>query len=219
MTHVQTSQQEVLTMGFGDYTCNWGLHICGLYENEQERDDILFGYFAQGMKDGDQNVYCPCERTREDFIAKFSARHTKYAHQCSDANCISFPTAKSLYYPEGTFCPHQMDKNLNALYADSQRHGRRNIRASAEMVWALEAIPGANHLMAYESRLNYFIPGKPWVSICLYNIGRFDGKTIMQVLQTHPFTINKGVITRNPFYRDPDLWLKENAPEFLPPAH
>jgi hypothetical protein len=70
--------------------------------------------------------------------------------------------------------------------------------------------------MAYESRLNYFIPGKPWVSICMYNVTRFSGKTIMQVLQTHPFTINGGIITENPFYQDPAKWLEKNAPEFLP---
>ena len=36
----------------------------------------------------------------------------------------------------------------------------------------------------------------------------------MQVLQTHPFTISGGAITQNPFFVDPDEWLKKNAPEF-----
>ncbi|MFP4053584.1 MAG: hypothetical protein ACLFV7_06955 [Phycisphaerae bacterium] len=35
--------------------------------------------------------------------------------------------------------------------------------------------------MAYESRSNYFIPGKPWISICLYNVTRFSGADIMNV--------------------------------------
>lgn len=43
--HIQTSDQEAMLMGFGNYSCNWGLHICGLYETEQERDEILFGFF------------------------------------------------------------------------------------------------------------------------------------------------------------------------------
>jgi hypothetical protein len=85
------------------------------------------------------------------------------------------------------------------------------------MVWALEAIPGVEHLMAYESRLNYFIPGKPWISICLYNLNKFSGSTIMGVLRTHPYSISGGVITENPFYQDPDEWLATNAPQFLPP--
>lgn len=214
--YIKTSDQESLKMGFGDYSCNWGLHICGLYETPQERDEILFGFFAQGIHDHDLNAYCPSGRTKEDFIEKFSVHHPECACHCTDEEYITFPSTRELYYPDGTFSPQKMDVNLQDFFDKSQCHGRRNVRASAEMVWAIEAIPGAKDLMAYESRLNYFIPGKPWASICMYDINQFDGRTIMQVLQTHPFAINKGVITRNPFYMNPDNWLKANAPEFLP---
>ncbi len=84
------------------------------------------------------------------------------------------------------------------------------------MSWALEAVPGVEHLMAYESRLNYFIPDKPWVSICLYDVTRFSGAQIMNVLRTHPYTINGGVITENPYFIDPDEFLRTHAPQFLP---
>jgi len=61
-----------------------------------------------------------------------------------------------------------------------------------------------------------FPDGKSWMSICMYNLTRFDGKTIMNVLQTHPYTIIKGgIITKNPYYVHPDIWLAENAPEYL----
>jgi hypothetical protein len=63
-----------------------------------------------------------------------------------------------------------MDRGLGEFHVESQRRGRRNIRATSEMVWALEAIPGTELLMVYESRLNHFIPGKPWINICLYNL-------------------------------------------------
>lgn len=36
--YVQTSEQPKLNLGFNDYECNWGVHIAGLYENEEERD-------------------------------------------------------------------------------------------------------------------------------------------------------------------------------------
>jgi|GEM_PF-1282689 hypothetical protein len=36
----------------------------------------------------------------------------------------------------------------------------------------------------------------------------------MNVLQTHPYTISGGVITQNPYFVDPDEWLRENDPEF-----
>ncbi len=213
--HIHTSDQEKLNMGFNDYTCNWGLHICGLYENEQERDQIILNFLAEGSRAGDLQLYCPVERSKEDFEEKISGMCPECASKLHDPDVFQVRSAREIYYPNGTFSPREMDKNLGALFEESQLKGPRNVRATAEMAWALDAVPGREFLFVYESRLNYFIPGKPWISICMYNLKRFDGATIMDVLRTHPFTIGKGVITENPFFVHPDKWLAENAPEYL----
>lgn len=213
--YIKTSDQPVLELGFGGYTCNWGLHIAGLYETDEERDRIVMGYLHQGDVDGDLQLYCPVERTPESFVATYGERYPECRHHVDDVCVFQLLSARDLYYPDGVFSPWAMDDGLDAFYKDSQKDGERNVRATAEMIWALEAIPGVEHLMAYESRLNYFIPGKPWISICLYNLTKFSGAVIMNVLRTHPFTISGGVITENPYYQDPDMWLEANAPEFL----
>ena len=69
--HIKTSNQEALEMGFGNYTCNWGLHIAGLYETEHERDEIIFGYLKQGFMDNDLQLFCPAEGTTEEFKKEF----------------------------------------------------------------------------------------------------------------------------------------------------
>jgi len=213
--HIHTSEQDRLELGFGNYSCNWGLHICGLYETEEERDEIVFGFLRQGDIAGDLQFYVPAERTIEDFIKQYATLCDECEQHTHDEHCFRLSPIKDLYYPDGVFSPVSMDEGLDRFFEESQKSGPRNIRATAEMIWALEAVPGVEHLMAYESRLNYFIENKPWISICLYNLTKFDGATIMQVLRTHPYTISKGVITENPFYQNPDIWLKENAPQFL----
>jgi len=214
--HIQTSDQEIMNLGFGGFTCNWGTHICGLYETEEERDDIIYGFLHTGDLNKDKQLYCPVENTRENFIHEYGIRFPDCKLHPHDPNLFSINSAKDLYYPDGTFSPVSMDKGLNEYFIESQKNGRRNIRATAEMAWALEAIPGVEHLMVYESRLNYFIPGKPWISICLYNITKFSGQIIMNVLRTHPYAISGGVIIQNPYFQDPDEWLQQNAPEFAP---
>lgn len=213
--HIHTSNQEELELGFGDYTCNWGLHICGLYETENERDEILFGFLHQGAVVRDKQLYCPVEWSKEGFIKEYARRYPEDARHTQDPDLFTISSAKEFYYPDGTFSPLAMDKRHVDYYEESQKNGRRNVRGTAEMAWAVEAIHGVENLMLYESRLNYFIPGKPWISICLYNTTKFSGSIIMKVLQTHPYTISGGTITQNPYYRDPDIWLRENAPEFL----
>jgi hypothetical protein len=214
--HIHTSDQEPLALGFGGYCCNWGVHLCGFYETEAERDEIIYGFMHQGDCDGDFQLYCPVEQNRERFRRTFRDRFPEAAENLDDPRRFRIHSAREMYYPDGAFSPWAMDEALESLYQESRREGPRNVRAAAEMAWALEAVPGAEYLMAYESRLNYFIPGKPWISICLYNLNRFSGAQIMQALQTHPYTISGGIITENPFFQDPDDWLAANAPQFLP---
>ena len=214
--YLKTSEQEKLELGYGGYSCNWGIHIAGLYETEAERDEILFGYLGEGVRQKDLQLYVPTERSMEDFVEKFSKSCPDCKEHVYNKDIFQSFSAKELYYPDGTFSLKAMDIGLNEFYENSQAKGKKNIRATAEMVWTQEAVPGKEQLFAYESRLNYFIPDKPWVSICLYNVTKFDGATIMDVLRTHPYTLNKGVLTENPYYQNPDIWLKENAPQFMP---
>lgn len=213
--HFKTSDQEELNLGFGGYTCNWGMHICGLYETEAERDEILMGFLHEGDVSNDLLIYFPSERTEENFREEYGNRYPECWDHLHNRDLFSINSAKEFYYPDGVFSPERMLKGHKEYYALSQKNGKRNVRGTAEMVWSLQAIPGIEHLMAYESMLNFFIPGKPWISICLYNVTKFSGSIIVNVLRTHPFTISGGVITQNPYYQNPDDYLKKYAPEFL----
>ncbi|MBI1389492.1 MAG: hypothetical protein GC154_13700 [bacterium] len=213
--HIKTSDQPSLELGFGGYTCNWGAHICGLYETESERDEIIFGFLAAGFANQDVIGFCPSERSTDSFKEQFAARYPEYASRLDNPASITLVDPQSLYYANGAFSPYQVENQLAALYRQFQANGARNIRTAAEMTWALRQVPGREHLMAYEARLNRFYTGKPWVSLCLYNLTRFDGTAIMDVLHTHPYAISGGVITQNPFYQAPKDWLAEHAPDFL----
>jgi hypothetical protein len=213
--YIETSNMEKLQLGIGNYSCNWGTHICGLYETEEERDEIIFGYLGQGCIDNDMQIFIHSEQSEERF---WNTLH----HECpackstkENPGRLDVKEAQELYYPEGVFDPWYMDGAVNAYFDYTQSEGKNNLRAVAEMAWALKAITGVEHLFAYESRLNYFVKDRTIISLCLYNISKISGEIVMNVLRTHPFTINGGVITANPFYIEPDIWLAENAPQFL----
>jgi len=201
--HIRTSDQEKFDLGFGGYSCNWGTHICGFYETNQERDEVIYGFLRQGLRSGDYCLGCLSGQNPHDFATALRAGR------------LHFFDPRQLYYSDGTFSPRAMDDSLKDFYATSQSHGRRHIRGAAEMTWALEAIPGVELLMVYESRLNYLIPDKPWVAICLYDLRRFSGAAVMALLQTHRCVISQRTLFENPYYQSPDQWLREHAPEHL----
>ena len=70
--YYKTSDHERVNLGFGCHECNNGMHFCGLYETEQERDEIIIAYLRQGLIDDNKVLYTLSERTVEDFYQKFS---------------------------------------------------------------------------------------------------------------------------------------------------
>lgn len=211
--HLRTSDLAVMSLGFGGYTCNWGTHFCGLYESEAERDAIMFGFLAQGLRERELLVCCPDERNHDHALDNLQALCPDCARP--DPDSFRLLHSRDLYHPKGFFSPHDMLKAHDDIWDENLRVGIRSVRGTAEMGWALEKIPGTEHLMAYESLLNYFIWGKAWISICLYDVNRFPGATVMKVLQTHPFVITGGGVFENPYFVHPQKWLSEHAPEFL----
>lgn len=210
--HIRTSDLPALELGFGGYTCNWGTHFCGLYETQDERDEIMFGFLAGGLRRKELLVCCPDGNDRDHALGKVCSRCPGTEPPAPSSFRLFEPA--SLYYPSGSFSPRDMLKAHDDIWAENLAHGASNARGTAEMGWAMARIPGIENLMAYESMLNNFIWGKAWISICLYDVSRFPGSTVMKVLQTHPFVITGGGIFENPYFVHPEKWLAEHAPEF-----
>ena len=213
--HIKTSEQPTCNLGFGGYTCNWGVHLCALYDSEQERDDLVLNFHCCGNAHGDLQLHCAADRLRQDFVDRLALQCPDCARDLRDQRRFQLYAPEQLYYTGGTFSPRAIDARLTELYGASQAAGPRNLRVTGEMVWARDSIPGVEHLMVYEARLNRFLPGLPIAAICLYDLRQFPGSAIMQVLRTHPYVITGGVITENPYYQKPEDWLRRNAPEFL----
>jgi hypothetical protein len=211
--HLKTSDLAMLNLGFGGYSCNWGTHFCGLYETREERDEIMFGFLAAGLREEELLVCCPEPSSFDRALEEVRSLCPGIAP--TDPASFRLLRPRELYYPKGSFSPDDMLAAHEAIWAENLAAGARNVRGTAEMGWSLEKIPGIENLMAYESMLNFFIWGKTWISICLYDVTRFPGATIMKVLQTHPFVVTGGSIYENPYFVRPEKWLREHSPEFV----
>jgi hypothetical protein len=99
---------------------------------------------------------------------------------------------------------HFLDQRVGAAVRDQ---GFPLARAAGEMTWALRTCPGVEELCAYEAKINVFAPRYPQILLCLYDLERFTGEVIVDVLKTHPKVLIGNMVIENPFYVEPDEFL------------
>jgi hypothetical protein len=182
-----------------------GDHICAFYPTLAERDQILIPYLNEGLQAGDK---CICVIDGTDVqglhasLGGGSATGANPAHRQLDLH-----RSEDTYLANGGFSTDVMiefwDKAIGAAFEG----GFQFARAAGEMTWALRHMPGVEELIGYESLLNRFLPKYPQVILCLYELGRFSGEVLVDVLKTHPKVLLGGMLLDNPYYLEPDEFL------------
>lgn len=213
--HVHTSDREVLSLGFGGYTCNWGVHMCCLYETDAERDALVYGFLHQGDVDGDLVRYYHTAATSDDFRREYARRFPAQATHPNSGDRFTVMSSEQRNYPHGCFEPLSQDAKLKAVRDRAMTDGCR-IRGVGEMDWAAGDVPGQELLIPYEARINgLFVKAPRMVIICIYDLRKFAGATIMGILRTHRFSITGGIIVENPYY-DPQKVLADHGLSWPP---
>jgi len=76
----------------------------------------------------------------------------------------------------------------------------------------LETGLGIDALLEYEARANdawLRQDGPVHPVICTYDLTKFSGEIIVDVMRTHPMIIIGGILQENPFFIPPDEFLQE----------
>jgi len=108
--------------------------------------------------------------------------------------------------------PFDLERQL-ALLDQALRGGREQgfpvSRYVAHAEWALQAGASVDLLLEFEARVNQMWPRYADTVICTYDLTRFDGDTVVDAFRTHPVVIIGGILQENPFFVQPDEFLRE----------
>jgi hypothetical protein len=64
-------------------------------------------------------------------------------------------------------------------------------------------------LVEFESRVNEVWDQHDDAVICVYDLARFGGDTVIDIMRTHPMVILGGILQHNPFFVPPKAFLQE----------
>jgi len=204
------SVSKNISMGFTKKKFPSGTHICLIYRDEKERHKIISKYLEAGLLTNEKVVYLADRMKPQEVIQWLEEMDIELCPNKAKKQ-LSVSVATTAYCPKNKFIPDTMLTKIKKLYTKALAENYTNLRATGEMTWALRGIPGSERLLEYESLLNELVVTHPFTGICQYDANKFDGATIFDILQVHPYMITRGQIVKNPAYIQPDEFLKEYA--------
>lgn len=182
-----------------------GDHLCAFYRGTKERDEILIPYLREGLLSGDKCI-CVVDATEPESVLASLGDDLNLTSWLSDRT-LDVQSSRETYLRGDGFSTTAMLDFWDEAIGGACSQGYEFTRAVGEMTWSLRQLPGVDELVSYESELNRFLPRYPQIILCLYDLDRFGGEVLMDVLKTHPKVLVAGMLIANPYYLDPDEFL------------
>ena len=206
----QSMLDRLIEVGVGDLELKPGDHTCAFYRGPAGRDAILGPYITKGLGDGDKcicilDVEDPAERRRVTHRLR-GTLETRDRDADAQLTVLDFTET---YIRDGRFLQDEwfqyLDKSVSHVSRDE---GYQVARLVGDCAWALiKTCPGVEELCSYEAKVNWFAPRYPQILLCLYDLERFSGELVADVVMTHPKVLINNVVVENPFYVKPEEFL------------
>ena len=202
------AERRTISLGFTEERVREGQHICYLYNDDAERHRVMARYLDSGLRAGEKVMYLVDSMTPEEMLDCLEELGVEARSKPAG---LTVASAASVYCPRGTFDTEEMAGIVRDFYRRAVgQEGCSGARSTGEMTWCLvKGRADEASLMEYEARLNGVVAGHPCTVCCQYDVRRFDGRIIMNVLAVHPVMIVRGRLVQNPYYVGPEVFLRE----------
>ncbi len=187
--------------------------MCYIYNDDRECRDTMIQFIESGLREGEEVDYF-YHGAKGETLEAAQERIGLRSPAGGWKGVFKLAPALDIYCPDRTFVVDRMLACLRDLYLSSVKNGFIGVRATGEMGWALEGLPGTERLIEYESLVNKVVAEYPCTALCQYDARRFDGATLFHVLSVHPAMVVQGQVVRNPYYIPPEKFLATFPPAF-----
>lgn len=189
------------------------MHICGFFDSEDERYEIILPYLKEGLENNEEVLNILESTSYPDHCERLSNAGIPVEEKLATKQ-LKVLSADETYLKEGYFAADKMYDVVEKALIAAKDAGYKSIRACGDMAWALRTVDGTDELIEYEARLNQLTPKHSCSLICMYDVNRFSGRALADVLATHPYVILNGKIHQNPHYIEPidflpSLWKRQ----------
>lgn len=195
-----------ISLGLGDGRYPEGLHLCHVFNDDQERAKTLARFLERGLREGERAL-CLVDSMTADEVRQHLGELGVDLSSVGERFGVAPAEPTYCCAEGGAFVPDVCLGNFGHFVEQSKAAGYSGARIMGDMSWALRRGTSTETLLEYEARVKHYIEMFPVTAVCEYDARRFDGATILDILTMHPAMIVRGQVVVNPFYEDPPAYL------------
>lgn len=180
-------------------------HVCAFFNSREDEYRVTLPFITEGLARGERACHVTGAGRRDDHLRRLNAANIDTAALQRTGQLELYDAHDAYLGDAGQFDP---DVCLARLEENAASGGPLT-RYIAHMDWALEDRPGVERLAEYEMRANALWPKYRDAVICCYDLAKFGGDLVIDILRTHPVVIIGGLLHENPFFAATDELLEE----------
>jgi hypothetical protein len=192
---------------FGGATLGDKRHICAFFSSPQEEYEVLMPFIKEGFERGEKAFHVVAPELRSWHLQRMVAGGIDVV-DAQDRGQFELCDWSEMYLPDGRFDQYRMMAAWDSVLGRAGAQGYPRTRIVAHMEWSLEENEGVSDLLEYEARFNLRKCDHDPV-VCTYALNRYNGATIMDIIRTHPMVLLGGLLQENPFYVEPQEFIRE----------
>jgi hypothetical protein len=180
-------------------------HVCAFVNSQDEMYQVLDPFVREGAARGDKLMYFVDSAERGNLV-----RHLRHIGLDMPA-LLEQRKCEMRSWSETYLRGGRFDQNAMLGLLDEFLIGPRSprIRLAADMGWAVEQEGVNDLLIEFEARANFVHARHGHIVICVYDIAKFGGDFVIDILRTHPMALIGGVLQVNPYFVPPAEFLEE----------
>jgi hypothetical protein len=183
-------------------------HVCAFFNTDEEEYRVLLPFIKDGFECGDKAVHIVSPDQRRDHLQRLAAVGIDPA-AAQQTGQFELRTDAETYLRDGHFHQDRMLEVFEQLAGGNAKGGFRLSRIVCHMDWAAEGRSHIDDLVEFESRVNDVWRRHDDAVVCVYDLAKFGGGTVVDIMRTHPMIIIGGILQQNPFFVPPEKFLHE----------
>ena len=204
----ETMKKTVAPIPFAGSQLGETRHVCAFFNSDDEAYRVLLPFIKAGFECGDKAVHVVNPDQRCDHVQRLAAAgiDTTAAQQSGQ---FELRSNTETYLRDGRFDQDRMLEVFQQLASGNARGGFPLSRIVCHMDWAAEDRSHIDNLIEFESRVNDVWRRCDDAIICVYDLAKFAGNVVIDIMRTHPMIIIGGILQQNPFFVPPKEFLRE----------